>query len=319
MPQGKYSSSIEFGIFLAMTGLGFILGGMLQFLILQPYLPAGGGSATMNEDALQILSDPANSGLARLSQALGAICIFVIPSVMYIFITRGYHPIQFGFSKSLSFFQFIIAISVLFCANLIAAPIDHAVNVMVQESSSFSEMAGNMEELYERNLQMLGSFHTASDWIVTIALIALLPAIAEELFFRSVVQQSFLRWWGSPIASIIATAILFSMIHFSILLFAGRAVLGIALGLIFHFTGNIWLNIAAHFFNNAIAIIQLYFTRKEQKPYEPNAFNPPDDYIYSILAMIAVFFLLSRLRKISVPFKSRILAKLNQSYFSESK
>jgi membrane protease YdiL (CAAX protease family) len=307
MRQGKFSTYTEFGILLALTGLGVILGGLLQMLVLQPYLPDGLAADSMNKEVLRLLADPANEGLARLSQALGAVCIFLIPSALYIFITKGYHPIWFGFSKNCLLFQFLAAFAILFCANLITAPIDHAVNVLVQKSASLTKMAGNMEEMYTQNLQMLGSFDSTTDWILTVALMALLPAFGEELFFRSVVQQSLTKWWGKPIASIIATAVLFSLIHFSILLFAGRAVLGIALGIIFHYTGNIWINIAAHFLNNAIAIMQLYWLQKQNKPYEPTSFNPPEDYIFSLLAMVIVFFIFSRLRKVSASLKDRIL------------
>jgi len=307
MRQGKYSISTEFGILMAVIGLGVILAGVLQMLILQPFLAPDASADSINAEALRVLSDPANAGLARLSQALGAVCIFLIPSVLFIFITRGYHPVWFGFSGKAGFLQFVAAFAILFCANLITAPLDHTVGIMVQKSAALSKMAGNMEDLYEQNLQLLGSFHSASDWILTIALMALLPALAEELFFRSVVQQSLTRWWGNPLASIIATAVLFSLIHFSILLFAGRAVLGIALGIIFHYTGNIWINIGAHFFNNAIAIVQLYLIVKENKPYETTAFNPPEDYIFALLALGAVFFLLSKLKSMSAPLKASII------------
>ena len=55
--------------------------------------------------------------------------------------------------------------------------------------------------------------------------------------------------------------------HFSFYGFLSRAVLGVVLGLIYYHSGNIWLNILAHIFNNGAAVTYMYLqTAKTGQP-----------------------------------------------------
>ena len=87
--------------------------------------------------------------------------------------------------------------------------------------------------------------------------IAFLPALFEETLFRGGMQNLFSRWFKKPLLAIVVTSIIFSAIHGSYLGFLSRFALGFLLGWIYYRTGNIWLNIIGHFFNNAFARLKL--------------------------------------------------------------
>ena len=89
-------------------------------------------------------------------------------------------------------------------------------------------------------------------------LIALIPAIGEELLFRGVLQQLFTKWTGEAHLAIFISAFLFSAIHLQFFGFLPRFVLGLVLGYMFYWSKNLWLPILAHFTNNAFAIIFNY-------------------------------------------------------------
>jgi uncharacterized protein len=109
--------------------------------------------------------------------------------------------------------------------------------------------------------------NNVADLIASLFIVALLPALFEEALFRGGVQNLLSRWIKLPIVAIIITSIVFSAVHGSYLGFLSRFFLGFVLGFMYYRTGNIWLNVAAHFINNAIAIITLYvYTRNGQQP-----------------------------------------------------
>ncbi len=89
-------------------------------------------------------------------------------------------------------------------------------------------------------------------------IIALMPAIGEELVFRGVVQQHLQAWTRNKHVGVLLTAILFSAVHFEFFGFLPRFVLGMMLGYLFLYTRNLWVPIFAHFVNNASSIIIFY-------------------------------------------------------------
>lgn len=97
---------------------------------------------------------------------------------------------------------------------------------------------------------------------------ALAPAIFEEVLFRGAFQKVFTGWTKNAWAGIIITSIIFSAIHFSYFGFLPRIALGIILGLIFYYTNNLWLSILLHFLNNGFVVTQLYILTKQGKPIE---------------------------------------------------
>ena len=98
----------------------------------------------------------------------------------------------------------------------------------------------------------------AQDLIINVFVIALIPAIAEELFFRGVIQQLLRESFKSVHLSIWITAMLFSFIHLDFYGFIPRVLLGALLGYLFFWSNSMLVNIGAHFINNASQVIMVY-------------------------------------------------------------
>ena len=81
----------------------------------------------------------------------------------------------------------------------------------------------------------------------SLALLALLPAIAEEFFFRGVLQRLLTQLVRNGWLAVFITAVFFSAIHMQFLGFVPRVVLGFVMGAIYYLSGNLWLSIAGHF------------------------------------------------------------------------
>jgi membrane protease YdiL (CAAX protease family) len=99
---------------------------------------------------------------------------------------------------------------------------------------------------------------TIWDLFYTILVVAIVPAIGEELLFRGYLQQKLGNWLSNPHTAILITALLFSAIHFDIQGMIPRFALGVLLGYLFYWSNSLWLPILAHFVNNAQAVIFSY-------------------------------------------------------------
>ncbi|MBQ3214421.1 MAG: CPBP family intramembrane metalloprotease [Clostridia bacterium] len=94
-------------------------------------------------------------------------------------------------------------------------------------------------------------------FLLVVLLIAVLPAICEELIFRGIIYNG-LRQKFSAKVSIIISAILFTLIHLSIYKTFFQFILGIILGLLIYYTGTIFYGMVFHFFNNFFIIFTSY-------------------------------------------------------------
>lgn len=94
-------------------------------------------------------------------------------------------------------------------------------------------------------------------------IIALLPALGEEIVFRGVVQQQLMRRIANPWSALTISAAVFSFFHFQFDGFLPRLLLGFLLGWLYWETRNFWVPAIAHFFNNGLQVVGQYLYSKE--------------------------------------------------------
>jgi uncharacterized protein len=121
----------------------------------------------------------------------------------------------------------------------------------------------------ENNTEILIKALLKTDYTYEIFLnvfvIALIPAVGEELVFRGVVQQKVMQLLNNNHhVAIWLTSGIFSAIHLQFEGFFPRMILGAVLGYLFYYTKNIWVAIIAHFFNNASQVVA-YQAFKDKK------------------------------------------------------
>ena len=106
---------------------------------------------------------------------------------------------------------------------------------------------------------------TLGGLIINLLLMAVLPALGEELTFRGVLQclltpriTTSSPYCQTPHIAIWCSALLFSAIHLQFYGFVPRMLMGALFGYMLVWTGSLWIPILMHFTNNAVAVI-LYF------------------------------------------------------------
>lgn len=117
-----------------------------------------------------------------------------------------------------------------------------------------------------RTTLLLLKMNSIKDLLLNLFMIALLPAVAEELMFRGGVQRSFNRIFNNPHVAIWTTAFIFSAIHLQFYGFLPRLLLGAGFGYIYYFSGNLWYAVLGHFLNNAYAVCAAWYMQKNNIP-----------------------------------------------------
>jgi len=140
----------------------------------------------------------------------------------------------------------------------------------------FELWARGMEDQAAGLTKFLTDFNTPGRLLVGLVVIAVVPAVAEELVFRGGVQRCLVAWCGSRHVGVWLAAAIFSAIHVQFFGFVPRFVLGLVLGYIYEWSGNILVSMAAHFTQNAFQLILLYLAQGKQLPsyFDPDATQP---------------------------------------------
>jgi hypothetical protein len=129
--------------------------------------------------------------------------------------------------------------------------------------------------------------------LINLLMLAIIPAVGEELIFRACLQKIFGRWTGNYHLAIWITAILFSAIHFQFYGFMPRMLLGALFGYLLVWSGSLWLPILAHFLNNGIAVVTAYVFQQQGKSldlmYESDPASQPV-FIASIAALAVLIW-----------------------------
>ena len=122
----------------------------------------------------------------------------------------------------------------------------------------FEIWARDAEDRTAKLTEVMTSFGSVTDLMIGLIVIALLPAIGEELVLRGLFQNELYRGMGNIHIAIWLSAIIFSTIHFQFYGFVPRLLLGALFGYLYYWSGNLLVPMFAHFFNNAFGVTMIY-------------------------------------------------------------
>lgn len=178
-------------------------------------------------------------------------------------------------------------------------------NKIIPIPTSWAAKFKGMEDTRAEQEAALININTFPKYIISLIVIGLLPGLFEEVGFRAGIQNLLTKWFKGPVLAIILTAIFFSLVHISYYGFLVRFALGVILGFVFYYSGNIWLSVLFHFLYNGIQVTALYFFTlagtKDQKDIEENF-----PLWAGIIALVFIIYLFFQFRKISLVQKEKI-------------
>lgn len=126
----------------------------------------------------------------------------------------------------------------------------------------FGDWARARETQAEELTKFFTTFNSNGDFLFGVLVIALLPAIGEELVFRGMLQPEIFRASGNHHIAIWVSAIIFSAFHMQFFGFVPRMFLGALFGYLYVWSGNLFLPMIAHFVNNGFSVLMMYLYQK---------------------------------------------------------
>lgn len=216
----------------------------------------GGGIAVAIWSVLPIERGDISSLL--LFQALLTTNLFVLPPLTMAFLWSEQPLRQLHLGGKWDGKLTVLSIGIIVCAiPLINCLADWNRNIHLPESMHNLELwMQQTEQQAEALLQGFLTYRNGSWWMlpVNLVVLAILPAIGEELTFRGILQSFFRRKhlavWG--------TAVVFSFIHFQFYGFVPRMLLGALLGYALVWSNRLEYSILMHAANNALTVIIFY-------------------------------------------------------------
>ena len=202
------------------------------------------------------------------------ILVFVLPSIIY---KRIKGPIKYkeaGFRifGASSVLLVICASVFMFCASVLLG---------LRSTGSSGAYYADLSEI------------TIPGILYVIVIYCLLPAITEEIAFRSVIYGEYRKY--GVFGAVVLSSALFSLVHFSLNSFLSYFLCGAVLALIYEVTRSVFASMLTHFIYNLLSV----FSQKILS----DAANKADNMIPFIFAFVCVmllflFFSLSRAQKI---------------------
>jgi len=240
-------------------------------------------------------SDINSLKLAQLIQSIG---LFVIPPILLAVLWSKNLFEYLKINKIPSWNNILFTLLIMFSA-IPAINLLSEVNAAIHLPDSLSwleklfvDMESRAEELTLRMLEVNNIYGL----MINIGLIAVVPAIGEELFFRGIIQKLLQEKWKIHVAVWVA-AIIFSTFHFQFFGFIPRMLIGALLGYMFVWTQNLWVPIIAHFINNAIAVVFYYFKGQNTVLLDVDNIGKSDTLYMGLISIVVVAILIYLFRR----------------------
>jgi uncharacterized protein len=249
-------------LLLAIVGLGFVfVGPFVGFLAALPFFP---GSMF---EMVEALKDPLNHPELKIPLYImqgfsTLIGLIVGPALL---MARDGKPISIFFKSSKTEILPVIVTAIIVIVFMAVNSVFIEWNSTVDFPSfldDFESWARGLEESAERTTEFMTTFSSWWEMLIALLVIAVLPAIGEELVFRGLIQNELFKATKNVHVSIWFAAFLFSAIHFQFFGFVPRLLLGALFGYLYYWSGNLSLAILAHFVNNGVSLLALYLYQK---------------------------------------------------------
>lgn len=210
------------------------------------------------------LYDPKNISILKYFQIVQSTSLFLVPPLLLgkLFTGSGSGYLHLQTSPKLKnvFMVMVLMVISIPVINFLAA---------VNSSIRLPESLSNLENIFqsaqktaETITEAFLKVNSLQGLMVNLLMMAIIPALGEEFFFRGLLQRIFTNLFKNIHTGILVTAFLFSAIHLEFYGFIPRFLLGALLGYLFYWSGSLWLPIIGHFVNNSVAVIAYYYIHK---------------------------------------------------------
>lgn len=133
----------------------------------------------------------------------------------------------------------------------------------------FENWASGKEAELKVLTEHLINFQGFGHFLLALVVMAVVPAIGEEILFRGLLQNLIKKVSGNAHLAIWISAFLFSAIHLQFYGFFPRFLLGALFGYLYLWSGKLSTAVLAHFFHNGLALVFAFMAGMSSMDIEP--------------------------------------------------
>ncbi len=293
-PSDLKSKALNSLLFLTLSVvLGLALFNLIGLYLMQYCLQ------TTEKGIMEVISNPQNSPNSRFTflavQGIISLGTFVIVPFLFL----RYHEntyLEYQPQWKNATLRILLPIFILV---LIVMPANSWIMEMNQNfpfPDGFKQWALTKENSLKELTKFLTDLNGFGEISVGFLVIAIIPAIGEELIFRGIVQRKLQIIFSNPHIGIVLAGILFSAIHIQFYGFFPRMALGVLFGYLYFYSGNIFLPIFAHFVNNGFTLLMVLLSNKGLIDFDIENEEPFPIWL-AILSLGVAFLLFLFIRK----------------------
>ncbi len=280
-------------VFAVLAGLVCLLLGVLIYAFsvgfagILPFLKQGSASGATDINLLRVI---------QISSTIG---IFILGPICYAKVDKYKIASYFKLKNAVKPLWFVLTFFIL----LSMGPFIEYIGELNKQMYLPQMFSGIEEWMKLKEIQaaevtkLLLQMKNNKDFFVNMFMIAILPAIGEELLFRGALQHIFFSAFKNIHWAIFITAVLFSAMHIQFFGFFPRLFLGVLFGYILYLSNSLWVAMFAHFLNNGIAVAVAYRMQLQGKKLDEVVETSQHNPIYLIflslfggMALLYIFY-----------------------------
>lgn len=223
------------------------------FAIAQLVLPKLTGVAIADLQNLNEQSPKQAIDAALWLQAITATGIFLLPALLFAYLTHPKPAAYLGLRKPGKSIQWLLVPLVMLGAMVLFL----FINSLFQKLSLGAGLR-DMQEKHDGMVKAFLTMHSFSDFLKAFAIMAILPAISEEMIFRGILMRLVHKRSHRIGIAIAVSSLVFAVVHYDPAGLIAIFCAAILLGGIYYLTGSLWLSILAHLINNGLQIVLIY-------------------------------------------------------------
>jgi uncharacterized protein len=191
----------------------------------------------------------------RIATGIGQLLFILIPTVFLVRLV-AHRPAEYLRFKAPTFSTVLAALVGIFSLQQVLQ-----VYLVFQEKiplpPELQSIIQQFKDMFDKLYKQLVGAQTTGELLFVLIIVAVIPAITEELMFRGLIQRN-LEKAVSPVRGMIITSVIFAGYHLNPFSFIPLVAIGMYLGFLALRSGSIWISMIGHFANNAIAVLALF-------------------------------------------------------------
>ena len=150
---------------------------------------------------------PENATALRWMQFISTLFLFFLPPFFYALLCHKKPLLHLGFTHRVDVKEVIVVVLVMLACLPIVGALQELTEMFPWSKATLQQFK-DAETSYNKQVAVIARMDNFFDYLVSIVMIAFLPAVFEETMFRGGLQNLLSRWFKMPVVAIVITSII---------------------------------------------------------------------------------------------------------------